>query len=127
MSESKEPSGTPDESLVVNVNVWRGSKLSREDFLRRVRSVQAIRVYENTWSSQEASVLPVFSCLPRSLESWGLLARLHQLVNDGDFSVFEERTPDRIFAITLAREFVRWLLGTKVRTIQLQVMNWLAA
>lgn len=114
------------EVVVSNVNVWRKSGLSRNEFLRRIRCVKALRVGENHWEAQECSNYPVFSFFPSSLESWRNFERLHHLVNKADFSIFEERTDWRLFSLVLPRQLVRWLLNTKITTVQCQILNWVA-
>jgi hypothetical protein len=55
------------------------------------------------------------------------LERLHSLVNEADFSVFDERIDDFIVAVIIAPQLARWLLNTRIATIQGQILNWLAA
>src|SRR5438045_1139469 len=100
-------------TVVIDPNIWKKSGLSRPEFLGRIRALKKIRVRELV-CSQEATVLPVFSYFPRNLESWGLLEQFHNLVNNADFSVFEDRTTDFIIAIVLAPQLARWLLNTEI-------------
>jgi 5-methylcytosine-specific restriction endonuclease McrA len=114
-----------EEKVIIDPHVWKKSGMSRLDFVKRIRGVKAIRVREIE-CSQEATGLPVFSYLPRNLESWGLLERFHRLVNEGDFSVFDERANDFIIAIVIAPSLAHWLFNTKIAVLQLQILNWLA-
>ena len=115
------------EVVIINPGIWKQSKLTRSEFLRRIRCVREIRVEEELSTQQKYTLRPVFSYFPRTLESWSLFERLHGLVNQGDFAVFDERTDNRIFAITLPAQAATWLLNTRLGTIQRQILNWLAA
>lgn len=61
------------------------------------------------------------------MDAWKKLEQLHNLVNNGDFSVFEARTTDIVVALLLSPKVVTWLLNTKVATMQQQILHWLAA
>src|ERR1039458_3652852 len=126
MHNEYEPSQQTEEVIVANPHIWKRSGLSRPEFLKRVRGFRKIRV-RSLECPQEMTELPVFSYFPRGLQSWGLLERLHSLVNEGDFSVFDERIDDFIVALIIAPQLARWLLNTRIATIQGQILNWLAA
>lgn len=126
MNPDIETNHNGEEIVVINPHIWKKSGLSRPDFLKRIRNMRAIRIGEIN-CSQVSTGFPVFSYFPRSLESWGLLERFHKLVNEGDFSVFDERTDDFIIAIVIRPSLGHWLLNTKITTFQRQILNWLAA
>jgi hypothetical protein len=121
-----EPSPLAEATVVIDPHIWKKSGLARSEFLKRIRSFKKLRL-RPVMTPQEATTLPVFSYLPRTLESWGLLERFHNLVNKGDFSVFDGRTSDFIAALIIAPRLATWLLNTKLATLQNQVLNWLAA
>ncbi|MEO7297277.1 MAG: GIY-YIG nuclease family protein [Verrucomicrobiota bacterium] len=114
-------------TIIIDPNIWKQSRLTRDEFSRRIRQVKAIRMEEPYWNFQDATLFPVFSCLPRNLESWGLLSRLHNLVNKGVFSVFGERIDYKVFALLLPIKLTEWLLNTEIDTVKLQILNWIAA
>ena len=124
MMKGNEDNPDQTEICIINPLIWKRSGLPRNEFLKRVRSAQAIRIREWNWIYER---LPRFSYFPSSLDLWTQLERLHHLVNDGDFSVFDERVEDRVFAVILPPRFATWLLRTKVATLQSQIIHWLAA
>ena len=126
MSAQSELEKPMAEVVVINPHIWKSSKLSREEFLRRIKCVSGIRGGEKHYDDGFDS-LPSFSYFPRKLESWTLMERFHQLVNEGDFSVLDERTTYRIFALVLPAKLTSWLLNVKLATFHLQILNWLAA
>jgi len=118
---------TPTEAtVVIDPYIWKKSGLSRAEFLKRIWSFKKLRLH-SVMTPQEATRFPVFSFFPRTLESWALLERLHNLVNKGDFSVFDGRTSDFIAVLVLAPQLTTWLLDTRIATLQNQVLNWVAA
>jgi hypothetical protein len=121
-----EPPPPTEATVVIDPHIWKKSGLPRAEFLKRIRAFKKLRL-RPVMTPQEATTLPVFSYLPRTLESWGLLERFHNLVNKGDFSVFDGRTSDFIAALIIAPRLATWLLNTKLATIQNQILNWLAA
>lgn len=111
-----------EEVAFINPLIWKTTKLSRIDFLHAIKRVYAIQIAESPLNRGA----PEFSYFPQTLDSWSLLERLHSIVNDGDFSVFDERGDDRVFGVMLPKQVATWLLNTKVVTIQRQILNWLA-
>ena len=116
---------TDGEIVFVNPHIWKASKVSRLEFLRRIRCVEALRVYAVTDASQQTTEMPVISFFPGSLSAWGLLEKFHRVVNEADFSVFDGY--DRILAIMAAPKPVQWIRNTKLVTLQRQILNWIAA
>ncbi len=114
--------------VVINQHVWKASKLSRTEFLQRIKSVKAIRVDEMLCNNQETTGFPVISYFPSSLELWRHLERFHQLVNEANFSVLDERSEpiQHIFAVILPPKLTTWLLHVEVETLKQQILNWLA-
>ena len=88
------------EMIVVNTGIWKKSKLSRAEFLKRIRCVKAVRVDEIR-TTQAATGYPVLSFIPRTLETWSIFERFHALINSADFSIFDEHTERQFFAIML--------------------------
>jgi hypothetical protein len=121
-----EPPPPTEATIVIDPQIWKKSALSRAEFLKRIRSFKKLRL-RPVMTPQEATTLPVFSYFPRTLESWALLERLHNLVNKGDFSVFDGPTSDHIAVLVVPPRLATWLLNTKVATFQNQILNWLAA
>ena len=126
MKENEVNSGH-NKICIINPSIWKKSGLPRSEFLSRIRGVKAIRVYEMNWVSPEETRLPLFSYFPSSMDSWTRLEQLHHLANEGDFSVFDERTEKYVFAMILPPQLATWLRHTKVATLQRQIIHWLAA
>ena len=112
------------EVVIINPHIWKLSKLSREEFIRRLKCVRGIR----TGFKQSYDYFPSLSYFPDTLESWTHLERFHRLVNEGDFSIFDELPPNQVvFTIVLPEKLTTWLLNVKLATLQHQILNWLAA
>ena len=106
------------EVVIINPVIWKSSNLPRVKFLQTMKQVKAIRIRTTSWSLEGYDDWPVFSYFPRSVDAWTLLERLHNLVNNGDFSPFDERVKDHVFAVMLPRKVANWFLNTKIVTIQ---------
>jgi hypothetical protein len=125
-NQEKQDEDWQREMVVVNTGIWKKSKLSRAEFLKRIRCVKAIRVDEIR-TTRVATGYPILSFVPLTLESWANFEKFHALVNTADFSIFDEHTERRFFAIVLPQKVGTWLHHAKFTTIQLQILNWLAA
>ena len=69
-----------ENTLIINPSIHETTKLSRAQFLEKVRFVKAIRTIENN------TYLTIY---PYDYNEYLLIEQFHDLINKGDFSFFK--------------------------------------
>lgn len=108
---------TNDLVYVMNVHIHEDAKLSRKNFLDRVRCVRAIRA---NW------VRAGITWYPTSSREWNLLAHLHTAVRSGDFGYVGSRDDYKYFGVFLPSPQYWWLANNDPGVLQRQVIGFLA-
>lgn len=101
---------------IVLINPWihQSTKLSREEFLEKVKSVEYLRTQIN---SNYVSFY-----ITSQLEYQNLL-KFHKLINEGVFD-FQNH---HVFAISIQPKLYDWFKSNSINTIEKQIVSWLAA
>ena len=105
------------QTVIIDPFIHKKAKISREEFLKRIKNITAIRARGNDRSC---------SFYITSLDEYKNLACLHRGVNKGEFD-FVDYTEDHVFAIYLQPKLHKWLKNNKFLSIKMQIENWLAA
>lgn len=104
-----------EHKVLVNVKINQRAKISRSEFLEKVKFVKHIRTGINR---------KYISFYITSIEEHLNLKRFHGLVNKGEFN-FDEGY--YIFAVGVPNQLYSWFKNNKLGIIERQIVNWLAA
>ena len=99
---------------LINPYIHQEAKLKKDKFLDRIKNVQQIRA-----CYLERNFLP-----GEDIE-WEILEELHKAINTGMFSFGISNY--KIFAFEINKELYDWFKNNDLKTIQKQVINWIAA
>lgn len=104
-----------DCKVLVNTEVHKKAKLSRQAFLERVKNVKYIRTGINSH---------YISFYITSIEEYGNLKKFHRLINNG---VFDFEGSYHIFAVVIPDKLYDWFKTQKLGVIERQIAHWLAS
>lgn len=104
-----------DCKVLVNTEIHKKAKLSRLDFLEKVKNVKYIRTGINSH---------YISFYITSIEEYGNLKKFHELINKG---VFDFGNSYHIFAVAIPDKLYEWFKTQKLSIIERQITHWLAA
>ncbi len=105
----------PEKIFIANCHVNKLAKLSRDNFLKRVIHIKAIR----------AQPLKAFTLLPKTEQDWVALERFYAIVNKGDFgpdaNLPYESPANTIFGIHVPSNLYQWFSRNDISTILRQI------
>lgn len=111
---SKSESNKNGLMILIDPYIHKQAKLTREQFLERVKSVQKIRTDINhTYTSFYIS----------TLKEYNNLIKLHELINKGIFDFADKK----VFLIAIPPNLYEWFKSTPIIKIQKQIVCWLAS
>lgn len=99
--------------VLVDTNIHKKAKCTREKFLEKVQYVKTIRTARNGSH---------FSFYIATADEYENLIRFHDLINKGIF-YFQGYT---VFAVAVQPKLYEWFKSTDITTIQKQIVCWLA-
>ncbi len=99
--------------VLIDPFIHKKAKLSKEEFLERVKNVKYLRTAYNS---------SYISFYITSVDEYNNLIKFHELVNKGifDFSYHE------VFAVAIQPKLYNWFKSTDIATIQKQIACWMA-
>lgn len=99
--------------VLIDPFIHKRAKLTRDEFLERVRYVKHLRTAYNS---------NYISFYITSVDEYNNLIKFHDLVNKGifDFSYHE------VFAVAIQPKLYEWFKTTSITTIQKQLVSWMA-
>lgn len=104
-----------DCKVLVNTEIHKKAKLSRQAFLEKVKNVKNIRSGINNH---------YISFYITSTEEYGNLKRFHELINNG---VFDFGNSYHVFAVAIPDKLYEWFKTQKFGVIERQITHWLAS
>jgi len=102
--------------VLIDPSINEYGKLSRIEFLNRIRNVKSIRTRETKVSFYPNKNSPTLTNFEQ----------LYQIINDGNFT-FQTLTNNKLFAIGIPRKLYLWLRNTTISTLHKQLLHWYAA
>jgi hypothetical protein len=107
--------------MVINPNIHKDSKLSRTDFVRRLKKVEGIRTREGR--ANGAFYLSVYIT---SEEEFNAFRNMKLAVCEGDFSGIDDATGGlRTFGMWVPEHLYLWLRNCELPVIYKQITCWL--
>jgi HNH endonuclease len=104
-----------DCKVLVNTEIHKKAKLSRQDFLEKVKNVKYIRTRKNSH---------YISFYITSIEEYGNLKRFYELINNG---IFDFEGSNHVFAVAVPNKLYEWFKTQKLGVIERQITHWLAS
>ncbi|SMO86641.1 GIY-YIG nuclease family protein [Gracilimonas mengyeensis] len=103
-------------TVIVNTTIHKKAKLSKKEFLSRVRNFEGLRTrtdYISLFISAEG-------------ENHHYLTDLWRLINEGDFRLgnFSNYV---LFIVSLENNFFNWFKNAEIELIRKQICNWISA
>ncbi len=117
------PESKLSDVVLVNPYIHESAKLTRAEFLHRVRRVKAIRTEEWLDRSHDRPLLTAF---PSALNQWLMIERFHTLVNKGRFDFLDEELGRHFFVVVIPPRLFAWFRNVELSVLQKQIINWLA-
>lgn len=113
-----KPKQKSEDDLIVicNTNIHKSAKLTRTEFLDKVKSVREIRCREvNNFASFYIT----------NVDEFYNLKKLYDLINQGDFPKI--RSDQYLFAIAINPKIYEWFKSTSYYIIERQIIFWMAS
>ncbi len=104
-----------DCKVLVNTEIHKKAKLSRQAFLEKVKNVKYIRTGINRH---------YISFYITSIEEYGNLKKFHELVNIG---VFDFGGSYHVFAVVIPDKLYEWFKSQRLGVIERQIAHWIAS
>lgn len=104
-----------DCKVLVNTEIHKKAKLSRQAFLEKVKNVRYIRSGINRH---------YISFYITSIKEYGNLKRFHELINNG---IFDFGGAYHVFAVAIPDKLYEWFKSQKLGVIERQITHWLAS
>jgi len=98
--------------IIINAYINDKAKLTRKEFLERLRHVKFIRTNRNS------SFVKFYLC---TFDDYNNLKKFHDIVNKGRFDFKDEN----VFAIAIQPKLYNWFKTTDYSTIEKQIVCWL--